>query len=124
MFFTAPVGARNFRWLGLGPFDAYPNENVAPILGVWTGTLGASDTAGVKAMRWAELNGAGKRFRVVGTGYLRTLADDPHTLQILSSVAGRASKGRRPELPSEQMNATNGNSFVGEFTIVPTIRQP
>lgn len=124
MTFSAPDGMQGLRWLGLGPFDAYPNEHAAPILGVWSGTVGTPETAGVKAMRWAELGTGGpKSLKLSGDGYLRTVAGDPHTFQLLSSVAGRGSKGRRPEHPAEQMNVVDGASFSGEFRLMPALRQ-
>ena len=42
------------RWLGLGPYDAYPNKQSAPILGVWGGVAGSKDVTGNKATRWIE----------------------------------------------------------------------
>ena len=45
---------KELHWLGLGPYDAYPNKKAAPILGVWGGEAGSADVTGMKATRWIE----------------------------------------------------------------------
>ena len=42
-------GLDQVHWLGLGPYDAYPNKQAAPILGVWGGTAGSPDVTGIKS---------------------------------------------------------------------------
>ena len=42
-------GLDQVHWLGLGPYDAYPNKQAAPILGVWGGTAGSPDVTGNKS---------------------------------------------------------------------------
>lgn len=39
---TAPE-LKELHWLGLGPYDAYPNKKAAPILGVWGGEAGSPE---------------------------------------------------------------------------------
>jgi beta-galactosidase len=104
------------QWLGLGPTDAYPNENAAAILGVWSGNLGSEPATGVKATRWAELtSSSGNGLEVRDCPYIRLEGDSG--LQALTSVLGRPSKTRRPENPEQRLDTGQGSSFQGEFTI-------
>ncbi|HET8653883.1 MAG TPA: glycoside hydrolase family 2 TIM barrel-domain containing protein [Longimicrobiaceae bacterium] len=108
------------RWLGLGPYDSYPNKKAAAILGVWSGAVGSDDVTGVKATRWVELTGSpGTGARIVNHGYISSDAEHPRQLRVLSTVAGRKAKGRGPEDPAQQLNAGTGQPFVGEFSISP-----
>jgi beta-galactosidase len=112
---TAPE-LTHLRWLGLGPLDAYPNENVATILGVWSGTLGSGDATGMKATRWAELTEAsGSGLRINGAPYIRVAG--PSGIQALSSVAGRPSKRVRAEDPEQRLDTHKDASFEGQFSI-------
>ena len=107
---------KHLRWLGLGPLDAYPNENVASILGIWSGDLGSSDITGVKATRWAELTAkSGIGLKVKDCPYIRL--DGGSGLQALTSVVGRPSKKQRPENPELRLETNTGSSFEGEFSI-------
>lgn len=113
---AAPL--KRFRWLGLGPLDAYPNENTAPILGVWGGAIGDQEVTGTKATRWAEFTAAaGTGFKVRHDGYVDTATGDAHSVRVLSDVVGRGSKGRRPEGPAGLMDTSAGKAFIGEFSL-------
>ncbi len=106
----------HLRWLGLGPLDAYPNENVASILGVWSGNLGSPDITGVKATRWAELTAtSGLGLKLTDCPYIR-LEGGP-SLQALTSVAGRPSKRHLADRPEQRLYSNPGSSFEGEFRI-------
>ncbi len=108
---TAPE-LKKLRWLGLGPYDAFPNEKTATYLGVWPGE------AGTKATRWIDVTDAsGKGLHVVNDGYMGTDADKPGTLRILSSVAGRPTKFGIAEEPAHQLKVTQGVSFSGQFSL-------
>ncbi len=102
----------SFRWLGLGPLEAYPNLKEAAIFGLWSG-----DNYGVKAdVRWAELTGKdGAGIRAASCGYVRV--PGPGRIRILSAVEGRPSKFNRPEYPEERLDTISPRAFYGAFTI-------
>ncbi|MBW4888985.1 hypothetical protein KXQ82_04635 [Mucilaginibacter sp. HMF5004] len=104
------------RWLGLGPYSAYPNKRSAPILGVWGGAANGAEVAGTKAMRWAEQSGSAGIVRVTNDGYLEHDSAKPGSLSILSGVLGRPEKGRKADDSVPQL-LTNGEPLTGEFTI-------
>jgi beta-galactosidase len=115
MEFETAAGLDNLRWLGLGPLDAYPNEKVAPILGVYTGRTGSDTVKGNKAIRWAELTG--DRYdgvRVEGAPYLRL--EGPN-LRVLPSVVGRSEKNRRPEAIEYRLDTGSSAVFEGGFSL-------
>lgn len=106
----------HLRWLGLGPLDAYPNEKVAAILGVWSEESPSAGASEVKATRWAELTrDSGVGVRIEGSPYVRL--DGETGLQALTSVAGRPSKRKRPDDPEQRLDVTPNVSFVGEFNL-------
>lgn len=107
----------DLRWLGLGPYDTYPNENAAGVLGVWSGTVGNNAIEGNKTTRWIELDGASSAVHIQNRGYMRIDTQHPHQLQLLSAVVGRDSKGRRPEDPDQQLNVIPDKPIVGELTL-------
>ena len=111
-------GLDQVHWLGLGPYDAYPNKQAAPILGVWGGTAGSSDVTGIKAMRWMERAGAEGTIHVSNSGYMENDAMCPERTYILSGVFGRPEKGRRAEESVPQLRTDTGKPFVGEFSIM------
>jgi beta-galactosidase len=105
------------RWLGLGPYDAYPNESAAPYLGVWGGALGSPDVSGTKATRWVELtDAAGGGLRIANTGYMTSRTDRPGRIQILSTVAARPTKWPADDADQKLPTGT-GKPYVGQFTI-------
>jgi beta-galactosidase len=111
---TAP-GLDKLRWLGLGPLDAYPNEKTAPILGVYAGSAGSDAVKGNKAIRWAELTSdQGVGVRVASSPYIRL---EGRALRVLSSVAGRPEKGRRPEAPEYRLDTGPSAAFQGGFSL-------
>ena len=82
------AGLDNLRWLGLGPLDAYPNEKIAPILGVYAGRAGSDTAKGTKSARWAEVSSdqhAGVSEE--GSPYVRL---EGRNLRVLPSVVGRS----------------------------------
>jgi beta-galactosidase len=108
---TAPE-LKRVRWLGLGPYDAFPNEKAASYLGIWPGA------AGTKATRWIDVTDAsGKGLHIVNDGYMGTDADKPGTIRILSSVAGRPTKFSLAEDPAQQLKVAPGVSFSGQFSL-------
>lgn len=117
--FDLSSSTKNLSWLGLGPYDTYPNENVAGVLGVWSGAIGSEAIEGNKTTRWIELNGASSTVHIQNRGYMRIDARHANQLQLLSVVVGRDSKGRRPEDPDQQLNVVPDKPFVGELTVEP-----
>lgn len=105
------------HWLGLGPCDAYPNKQAAPILGLWGGEAGSEETTGIKATRWIECTGTMGCLHIVNIGYMQHDASSPETVYVLSGVFARPEKGRKAEKSVPQLSTDTGNPFVGEFTI-------
>jgi beta-galactosidase len=109
------TGLDNLRWLGLGPLDAYPNEKIAPILGVYAGRAGSDTAKGTKSARWAEVSSdqhAG--VRVEGSPYVRL---EGRNLRVLPSVVGRSEKNRRPESPEYRLDTAAAAAFEGGFSV-------
>lgn len=105
------------QWLGLGPYDAYPNKQSAPILGVWGGLNKDKETEGTKIMRWAEQSGTIGSVRISNLGYLEHDITKPETVYILSGVLGRPEKGRKADESVPQLRTDTDEPFVGEFKI-------
>lgn len=105
------------KWLGLGPYDAYPNRQAAAILGVWGGKAGGKETVGNKATRWIERSGSNGKFRIYNNSYMEHNASAPEILHILSDVLGRPEKGRKADESFPQLETKTGKPFVGEFSI-------
>jgi beta-galactosidase len=105
------------RWFGLEPLDTFPNENMAGVLGVYSGSVGSESIEGNKTTRWIEISGASGALRFQNRGYMRLDSKQPQQLQLLSAVLGRTSKGRRPEDPDQQLNIDPRKPFVGELSM-------
>lgn len=105
------------RWLGLGPYDAYPNKQSAPILGVWGGVAGSKDVTGNKATRWIERFGKSSGIRISGSGYMEHRETTPEIVNILSAVLGRPEGGRKADESVPQLRTDMGEKFIGEFSI-------
>ncbi|MBQ3070535.1 MAG: glycoside hydrolase family 2 [Tidjanibacter sp.] len=102
---TKPSSAVS-RWYGLGPDDAYPNKQAAPILGVWS----AADFTGTRAARWVDVGAS----RIECNGYIdRDKVDSPE-LRIVHHVLGRSEKGR---LNYPEYRIISGKTYSGSFTI-------
>lgn len=106
------------KWLGLGPYDAYPNRQAAAILGVWGGKAGSDAVAGNKATRWIERSGSVGKFSIYNNSYMEHKASAPEAIHILSDVVGRPEKGRKADESFPQLETKTGVPFVGEFSIV------
>jgi beta-galactosidase len=114
---TAPELNR-LRWLGLGPYDAYPNEKAASYLGVWSGAVGSAQVTGTKATRWIDvINASGRGVHIVNDGYLGSDPGKSGGVRILSAVAGRPTKFGLAEDPAQQLKVTSGVSFSGQFSL-------
>jgi beta-galactosidase len=115
MEFETAAGLDNLRWLGLGPLDAYPNEKIAPILGVYAGRAGSDTAKGTKSVRWAEVTSDRRAgVRVEGSPYIRL---EGRNLRVLPSVVGRSEKNRRPEAPEYRLDTGSSAEFHGAFSM-------
>jgi beta-galactosidase len=109
------MGLDNLRWLGLGPLDAYPNEKIAAILGVYAGRAGSDTVKGTKSARWAEVSSDQRAgVRVEGAPYIRL---EGRNLRVLPSVVGRSEKNRRPEAPEYRLDTSATAVFQGGFSV-------
>lgn len=107
----------NIRWLGLGPWNAYPNKRSAPILGVWGGETGSADVIGKKATRWIERSGSVGGVHISHVGYMGHNAASPDVINILSEVLSKPEKGRKPDDSFPLLLTDTGEPFIGEFGI-------
>ena len=79
------------QWLGLGPYDAYPNKKAACTLGVWP----AQELTGTRQAQWVELEtSGGVKTRILADGYIDRDKTTSKEIRIVSQVLGRAEKGR------------------------------
>lgn len=117
MALKSTPGLENIRWCGLGPYDAYPNKQSAPILGVWSDVIGGKTVTGNKATQWIERFNQENCLRINNMGYMRNDSVDKETTYLLSGVLGRPEKGRKPDDPSLLLQTGDSNTFVGEFII-------
>lgn len=113
---TSP-GVNEIRWLGLGPWDAYPNKRSAPILGVWGGAAGTKDVAGNKATRWIECSGPNGSIHISHVGYMGHKSTAPDVINILSEVISKPEKGRKPDDSFPLLPTDTGAPFIGEFSL-------
>ena len=113
---TVPV-LEQLHWLGLGPYDAYPNKQSATILGIWGGTSGSKDVTGMKAIRRIEWTGKEGGIRISGENYMEQKASDPNCISVLSEVLGRPEKGRKSDNAIQRLHLTKGKTFVGLFSL-------
>lgn len=117
MVYDAVPELNRFKWLGLGPYDAYVNKQSAAILGVWGGLDKDKETDGTKVMRWVEQSGEIGSVRISNLGYLEHNIAKPETVYILSGVLGRPEKGRKADESVPQLRTDTGEPFVGKFKI-------
>jgi beta-galactosidase len=117
MSVETPALLNNLRWLGPGPYDAYPNKNAAAILGVWGGQSGSPAVTGNKMIHWAEWSGEDGIIRITGNAYMEQRVESPQRLNILSGVLGRPEKSRKAGIATPQLLTNSNEPFVGEFSI-------
>ena len=110
-----------FRWLGRGPYEAFPNLKAAAIFGLWSGPVSSETARGMKAdLRWAELSDPQARgIRFERCGYVRIVR--PGCVRVLSAVEGRASKYRRAESPQHRLDVGPSTEFTGSFEVRPLL---
>ncbi|MFT4090087.1 MAG: glycoside hydrolase family 2 TIM barrel-domain containing protein [Asticcacaulis sp.] len=114
----SPASLGQLNWLGLGPYDAYPNKRLAPYLGLWGGKAGTTDVTGIKETRRIDRqNSAGAGFRVFSQGYIEHRTESADTVAVLSGVWGRPEKGRKADESIPQLETNTGQPFIGAFTI-------
>lgn len=111
-------GLNHICWLGLGPYDAYPNKQAAPILGVWGGMAGSREVVGNKATRWIERTGPIGRLHISHIGYMEHNEDTPERISILSDVLSKPQKGWKPDVSFPLLPTDTGEPFIGEFCII------
>jgi beta-galactosidase len=94
---------------------AYPNEKIAPILGVYAGRAGSDTAKGTKSARWAEVSSDQHTgVRVEGSSYVRLEGRNPRVLPL---VVGRSEKNRRPESPEYRLDTGAAAAFEGGFSV-------
>lgn len=117
MSLQSPSELNRIHWLGLGPYDAYPNKQSAPILGLWGGNAGSMEVVGNKATRWIERSDSTGTIRITHNGYMEHEASTSEIITILSSVLSKPEKGRKPDNSMPLLDTKTGDAFAGEFSI-------
>lgn len=117
MSLTTVPGMNDLRWLGLGPWDAWPNKRSAPILGVWGGASGSDAVVGTKATNWIERSGAEGSVHITNNGYMGHKAASPDVIEVLSEVLSKPEKGRAPDDSFPLLRTDTGEPLIGEFRI-------
>ena len=104
--------ARPLQWLGLGPQDAYPNKQAAPILGLYD----AAGWSGTRAACWLDVEGARISLtpQVGSYGFIDRDTPQSGEVRILSHVLGRSEKGR---LNDARYQIVTGKTYSGHFRI-------
>lgn len=112
----AVSGLEEIHWLGLGPYDAYPNKKFAAQLGFWGGKAGSNKVTGIKSVRRIEWAGNGS-IRIYGDNYMEHDASSPDCINVLSEVLGRPEKGRKADEAISRLQLSEGKTFIGQFYI-------
>lgn len=99
------------HWLGLGPYDAYPNKQAAPILGMWEW----NGDSGIKKTKWVECKINNVCLRITNNSYIELQNSVANKISILTDVYARPEKQRRadnsfPELKTDCV-------YNGQFSI-------
>lgn len=113
-------GIHDIEYVGLGPEDAYPNKNSAPIFGLWKYSGGIKSARSIlvrlddgtvridcRADSAAESSG----------GYIEVNPDRPSEILIIKEVVSRPEKGRKAVAPFPLNRTKEDSPFNGEFTI-------
>lgn len=117
MSFRRAPDIQRVAWTGLGPFDSFPNENMAGRFGVWSAPL-ADPIEQTKAARSANLlDATGDRIHIENAGYIDFGGPEAERVRVLSSVRGRTSKSRQPDDPDHILTTNGAEPFAGEFTL-------
>ncbi|ADY53938.1 glycoside hydrolase family 42 domain 5 loop region [Pseudopedobacter saltans DSM 12145] len=106
------TGINDLKWLGLGPYDAYPNKQAAPIFGTWKW----DGTAGVKRTRWIESSEGPARIQIFNNGYIELKEATSNKISVLTDVYARPEKQRPADNSFPELRTDH--SYVGEFDIV------
>ncbi len=116
---TANNQMTELSWLGLGPYDAYPNRHCAAYFGVWGGNVGDKTTAGYKQMRKLEWTAKDKHGITISADnyYLSHSVESPNVVSILSDLYARPEKGRAANDWWKEMNMTKDSPFCGNICI-------
>lgn len=118
MSLQSPLELDKLRWLGRGPYDAYPNKQSATMLGVWGGIAGSKEVTGNKATRWIERSGDSGGIRIENIGYMNHSSQKPEIINVLSTVLSRPESSRKARDPFPLLRTDVDAPFVGEFSIV------
>lgn len=93
---TGNVQMTDLSWIGLGPYDSYPNRHCAAYFGVWVGSTKDKVTAGYKQMRHLDWTATDKKGITITADnyYLSHSVETPNVVSILSDLYARPEKGR------------------------------
>ena len=106
--------ASNFdqiHWLGLGPYDAYPNKQAAPIFGMWTW----NGDSGTKSTRWVECKINNTYLRITNNSYIELQNSVSNKISILTNVYARPEKQRHADNSFPELRANR--IYTGQFNI-------
>ena len=111
-----PAISKNIKWLGLGPYDAYPNKKSAPQLGVWSFENIGDAAYGTKATNWIEKTTDSGIIHIDHSGYMEMDENNLEEINLYTEVLSKPEKGRCPDDTFPLLKTKSGNPFIGSFS--------
>lgn len=103
------------HWLGLGPWDAYPNRKSASFFGYWGGTVKDAEVQGIKQIRRIEWEGQQDALSIAS--HDAYMVCEGSAIGIYSAVYPRPEKGREADDWFPLLRTDTGVPFVGSFSL-------
>lgn len=106
-------------WLGLGPYDSYPNRHCAAYMEVWSGNITDQATVGYKQIRKLRWMGKANDAILIKADnyYMSHTKELPHEVSILSNLYPRPEKGRAANDWWKEMSTSKDAPFCGNISI-------
>ncbi len=116
---TGNLQMTDLSWVGLGPYDAYPNRHCAAYFGLWGGSASDKATDGYKQMRRLDWTAKNKKGITITADnyYLSHSVETPNVVSILSDLYARPEKGRAANDWWKEMNTGKDAPFCGNICI-------
>ncbi|WP_300600752.1 glycoside hydrolase family 2 TIM barrel-domain containing protein [Niabella sp.] len=111
---TQPIN--QLQWLGLGPYDAYPNKQAAPIFGQWKW----DGNPGIKNARRVESWAGAACIQINHNGYIKLEEANSNKISVLTGVYARPDKQRPADSSFPELRTDR--SYIGAFNLQLTKR--
>ncbi len=112
---SEPGRFNRLHWLGLGPWDAYPNRKSAPFFGYWGGAVEDAAVQGIKQIRRIAWEGQQDGISIQSDEAY--MVCDGSDMGIYSAVYPRPEKGREADDWFPLLRTDTGVPFVGSFSL-------